>query len=74
MKPKAAKFWDWVLLLTCNLIWASQFVVVKLVQAEMGPLFAVTFPIALSTVLLAVLVARERKGRGCAPPDSKATH
>jgi drug/metabolite transporter (DMT)-like permease len=61
MKPKAAKFWDWVLLLTCNLMWASQFVVVKLVQAEMGPLFAVTFPIALSTLLLVVLVARESR-------------
>ena len=28
----------------------------------MGPLFAVTFPIALSTILLLFLVAREPKG------------
>ena len=58
---KGKKVVDWLLLLSCNLIWASQFVMVKLVQEQMGPLFAVTFPIALSTVLLLVLVAREPK-------------
>jgi drug/metabolite transporter (DMT)-like permease len=40
-------------------MWASQFVMVKLVQREMGPLFAVTFPIALSTILLIILVVRK---------------
>ena len=44
-------------------MWASQFVMVKLVQQQMGPLFAVTFPIALSTILLIVLVMREPKLR-----------
>lgn len=53
------KLRDWLLLLSCNLIWASQFVMVKLVQEQMGPLFAVTFPIALSTLLLIFLVRRE---------------
>lgn len=61
MKQKSAKLIDWLLLLSCNLIWASQFVMVKLVQEQMGPLFAVTFPIALSTLLLAMLVRREPK-------------
>jgi drug/metabolite transporter (DMT)-like permease len=63
MKPKTAKFFDWFWLLACNLMWASQFVMVKLVQEQMGPLFAVTFPIALSTILLVVLVMREPKVR-----------
>jgi drug/metabolite transporter (DMT)-like permease len=62
MSAKRRTVIDWLLLLTCNLIWASQFVMVKLVQEQMGPLFAVTFPIALSTLLLVVLVAREPKG------------
>jgi drug/metabolite transporter (DMT)-like permease len=59
MTDRARKVVDWLLLLACNLIWASQFVMVKLVQEQMGPLFAVTFPIALSTILLFALVARE---------------
>jgi drug/metabolite transporter (DMT)-like permease len=58
MSPKLR---DWLLLLVCNLIWASQFVMVKLVQEQMGPLFAVTFPIALSTLLLILLIKREPK-------------
>ncbi len=44
-------------------MWASQFVMVKLVQEQMGPLFAVTFPIALSTILLVFLVMREPRAR-----------
>jgi drug/metabolite transporter (DMT)-like permease len=57
----SSKLRDWLLLLVCNLIWASQFVMVKLVQEQMGPLFAVTFPIALSTLLLILLIRREPK-------------
>jgi len=59
MSAKPTKLYDWFLLLSCNLMWASQFVMVKLVQEQMGPLFAVTFPIALSTILLVFLVKRE---------------
>ena len=61
MKANPTKLVDWLLLLACNLMWASQFVMVKLVQEQMGPLFAVTFPIALSTILLVFLVIREPK-------------
>jgi drug/metabolite transporter (DMT)-like permease len=50
---------DWLLLLACNLMWASQFAMVKLVQESMGPLFAVTFPIAIATLLLLPLVRRK---------------
>jgi len=60
MTAGARKAVDWLMLLSCNLMWASQFVMVKLVQRQMGPLFAVTFPIALSTIMLIPLVRRER--------------
>ncbi len=52
---------DWFLLLACNLIWASQFVMVKLVQEQMGPLFAVFFPMAIATLMLVPLVMRSKK-------------
>lgn len=52
---------DWALLLLCNLIWASQFVMVKLVQKQMGPVFATFFPITLATLLLVPIVRREQR-------------
>src|SRR3989449_8272151 len=52
---------DWGLLLVCNLIWASQFVMVKLVQEQMGPVFATFFPMTLATLLLIPIVRRERR-------------
>ena len=61
MTSGSRKIADWLLLLACNLMWASQFVMVKLVQEQMGPLFAVTFPIALAALMLIVLVRREPK-------------
>jgi drug/metabolite transporter (DMT)-like permease len=61
MNPRSRKIADWLLLLACNLMWASQFVMVKLVQEQMGPLFAVTFPIALAALMLIFLVRREPK-------------
>jgi len=56
----AARLRDWTLLLVCNLIWASQFVMVKLVQEQMGPVFATFFPITLAMLLLIPVVRRER--------------
>jgi drug/metabolite transporter (DMT)-like permease len=63
MNSRPGKVVDWLMLLACNLMWASQFVMVKLVQEQMGPLFAVTFPIALSALMLIPLVHRESKVR-----------
>lgn len=63
----AGRLRDWILLLVCNLIWASQFAMVKLVQQQMGPLFAVTFPMALATFMLVPLVRRGRAGRSRMP-------
>jgi drug/metabolite transporter (DMT)-like permease len=56
-----ARLRDWAYLLLCNLIWASQFVMVKLVQEQMGPVFATFFPMTLATLLLAPVVWRERR-------------
>ena len=54
---------DWALLMLCNLIWASQFVLAKLVQEQMGPIFATLLPMALATLCLMPLVRRQRRGR-----------
>jgi drug/metabolite transporter (DMT)-like permease len=63
MESRSAKLVDWFWLLVSNLMWASQFVMVKMVQEQMGPLFATTFPIGLSTIMLIILVMREKKVR-----------
>jgi drug/metabolite transporter (DMT)-like permease len=64
------KLRDWSLLLMCNLIWASQFVLVKLVQDEVGPLFTTAFPMLLATLLLVPVVGWTRRA---APPSLRAT-
>ena len=50
---------DWALLLFCNLIWASQPSLFKLVQKQTGPVCAMFFPMAGATILLIPLVQRE---------------
>src|SRR5713101_7923695 len=52
---------DWGLLIVCNLIWSSQFVMVKLVQEQMGPVFATFFPMTLATIFLVPIVRREQR-------------
>ena len=46
------KFADWALLLTCNFIWASQFVLVKLVSEQVGAVFTTAAPMLVATLLL----------------------
>jgi drug/metabolite transporter (DMT)-like permease len=46
---------DWALLVLCNLIWASSFVWIKLVQSQVGPIFTTLFPAAVATALLILL-------------------
>ncbi len=60
----SAKLLDWLLLIACNLIWASQFVLAKLVQAQMGPIFATFLPMGLATLCLMPMVSRELRRRG----------
>jgi drug/metabolite transporter (DMT)-like permease len=54
-----ARLRDWTLLLACNLIWSSQFVLVKIVQEQMGPVAATFLPMTLATLLLIPIVWRE---------------
>src|SRR5690348_15182281 len=55
---------DWGLLLASNLIWASQFVLVKIVQRQMGPVSATFYPMLLSTLLLVPIIRREHGPHG----------
>jgi len=57
----AERLRDWGLLLACNLIWSSQFVLVKIVQEQMGPVAATFFPMTLATLMLIPILWREGK-------------
>jgi drug/metabolite transporter (DMT)-like permease len=52
---------SWLLLFSCNLMWALQFTCVKLVQDQVGSLFTVWAPMTLATVMLYPLIRAERK-------------
>ena len=53
---------SWLLLFSCNLMWALQFTCVKLVQDQVGPLFTVWGPMTLATLMLYPLIRIERSG------------
>jgi drug/metabolite transporter (DMT)-like permease len=73
----ASRLIDWSLLILCNLIWASQFVLAKLVQEEMGPIFATLLPMTIATLGLLPLVRRQqqrsRKASGAARQERMST-
>ncbi len=50
------RFRDWGLLLLCNLIWGGQFVIYKIVEREVGPVFAVFCPMTIAMLLLVPIV------------------
>ncbi len=56
-----SRYRDWGLLLLCNFIWGGQFVIYKIVEREVGPVFAVVFPITIAMLLLIPIVYRERR-------------
>jgi drug/metabolite transporter (DMT)-like permease len=58
------RFVSWVLLFSCNLMWALQFTCIKLVQDQAGPLFTVWFPTAISLAVLYPFVRAEKKRNG----------
>jgi drug/metabolite transporter (DMT)-like permease len=60
---RTSKLRDWTLLVLCNLIWASQFVLLKIVQVQLGPVAATSFPMALATLCLVPVVLWERRSR-----------
>ena len=43
---------SWLLLFSCNLMWALQFTCIKLVQDQVGALFTVWGPMTLATLML----------------------
>jgi drug/metabolite transporter (DMT)-like permease len=52
---------SWLLLFSCNFMWALQFTCIKLVQDQVGPLFTVWGPMTLATLMLYPLVRLESK-------------
>jgi drug/metabolite transporter (DMT)-like permease len=72
MVHTTSRWIDWGLLILCNLIWASQFVLAKLVQEEMGPIFATLLPMALATACLIPLVRWQQRSRPGASRVSSA--
>jgi drug/metabolite transporter (DMT)-like permease len=53
---------SWLLLFSCNFMWALQFTCIKLVQDQVGALFTVWGPMTLATLMLYPLVKFETKG------------
>jgi drug/metabolite transporter (DMT)-like permease len=51
----------WLLLFSCNFMWALQFTCIKLVQDQVGSLFTVWGPMTLATVMVYPLVRAEAK-------------
>jgi len=66
----ASRLRDWGLLLVCNLIWGSQFVFLKIVQRQMGPLFATLFPLGFAVLMLIPIVKIQGDGAEALKPVS----
>jgi drug/metabolite transporter (DMT)-like permease len=65
-----SKLMSWILLFSCNLMWALQFTCIKLVQDQAGPLFTVWFPTAISLAVLYPFVRAERRQNQGQPPQT----
>src|SRR5579864_752698 len=52
---------SWLLLFSCNFMWALQFTCIKLVQDQVGSLFTVWGPMTLATVMVYPLIRAEAK-------------
>lgn len=59
---------SWLLLFSCNLMWALQFTCIKLVQGQVGSFFTVWGPMTLAMLMVYPLVLRERKIAPVATP------
>lgn len=55
------KILSWILLFSCNLMWALQFTSIKLTQAQVGPYFTVWGPMLLSLFLLFPFIIKDFK-------------
>jgi drug/metabolite transporter (DMT)-like permease len=52
---------SWLLLFSCNFMWALQFTCIKLVQDQVGSMFTVWGPMTLATIMLYPLVRLESR-------------
>ena len=52
---------SWLLLFSCNLMWALQFTCVKLVQDQVGPWVTVWGPMTMATLMLYPLIRAENR-------------
>ena len=55
---------SWLLLFSCNLMWALQFTCIKLVQDQVGSLFTVWGPMTLATLMLFPLIRFKQRPEG----------
>ena len=55
---------SWLLLFSCNLMWALQFTSIKLTQDQAGPFFTVWGPMLVATILLTPFALKEFKKSG----------
>ncbi len=55
---------SWILLFTCNLIWALQFTCIKLTQDQVGPYFTVWGPMLIAILLLLPFILKDFKSDG----------
>src|SRR5690348_13372345 len=59
------------MLLVSNFIWGSQFVMLKVAQEQMGPVFATFFPMAIATLILIPIVRHERNKTTSVPGSGR---
>ncbi|WP_236971717.1 DMT family transporter [Membranihabitans marinus] len=55
---------SWIILISCNLMWAFHFTCIKLTQDQVGPYFTVWGPMLISVILLLPYVIKDFKASG----------
>ncbi len=55
---------SWILLFTCNLMWALQFTAIKLTQDQIGPYFTVWAPMLLAAIFLSPYALKSFRSGG----------
>jgi drug/metabolite transporter (DMT)-like permease len=60
---KAQKYFDWLLILVINFMWATQVPVIKLIGERLGPVAIAFIPMILSTLIFLPALWRELRSR-----------
>ncbi|MCI0422344.1 MAG: DMT family transporter [Acidobacteria bacterium] len=61
--PKTQKYFDWLLILLINFMWATQVPVIKLIGERLGPVAIAFIPMILSTLMFLPALWREQTKR-----------